>query len=130
MVRRDQTVSASLVIPSVLGLTAQLEDMPTRYHVKFITTLKSPIDVYTVHRSTRTVMCHGSQSTLQAGVVFFSSDQLASMKQNFKTEVVRVQQPTELQVSRDDLEPTRKRSNAFPFMGKSQGSHNKFISRQ
>jgi len=41
IVQRDQTVSTSLVIPSVLGLTAQLEDLPTIYHVKFITTLKS-----------------------------------------------------------------------------------------
>ena len=46
-----------------------------------------------------------------------SADQLASMKQILKTEAMRIQQPTEPQVSLDDLEPPRKRSKVFSFMG-------------
>jgi len=34
-----------------------------------------------------------------------SADQLASMKQTLKTEVMCIQQPTEPQVSQEDLEP-------------------------
>jgi len=46
-----------------------------------------------------------------------SADQLASMKQTLKTDVMRMQQPPEPQGSQEDLEPPRKQYKVFSFVG-------------
>jgi len=72
--------------------------MPTKYHVKLITTLKSS--------TSRRLTPYTNRRKLQCTTILdphfkldwcSSADQLVSMKQTLKTEVVRIQQPTELQ---------------------------------
>ncbi|KAK2160767.1 hypothetical protein LSH36_127g10003 [Paralvinella palmiformis] len=87
IVQRDQTVSVSFVMPSLLELTAQLEDMPTRYHVMFITTLKSSISRHlTPYTHRRKLQCATVLDPRFNLDWCSSADQLVSMKETQPTE--------------------------------------------
>ena len=81
LVQRDKTVSASLIIPPILGLTSQLGSIQAKYHTKFLANLKSSI--------TRRLAPYITRSELQCATVLdhrfklewcSSSDEASSVK--------------------------------------------------
>ena len=99
LVQRDKTVSASLIIPSILGLTSQLESIQAKYHTKFLTYRATVLD---------------TRFTLEW---CSSSDEASSVKDITLSEAIRITPPDAVQPP-PDTEPPRKRSKLFSFMGK------------
>ena len=115
--QRDKTVSTSLTISSILGLTSQLESIQAKYHTKILTTLKSCI--------TRRLAPFTTRSELQCATVLYprfklewcsSANEASSVKDIILAEATRIT-PQDAVRPPPDTEPPRKRSKLFSFMG-------------
>ena len=115
LVQRDKTGSASLIIPSIIGLTSQLGSIQAKYHTKFLTTLKSSITrrLAPIHCSSECATVLDPRFKLEW---CSSSDEASSVKDIILAEATRITPPDAVQPP-PDTEPPRKRSKLFSFMG-------------